>query len=151
MRAIVASIAFVASCMLVSCGGGSSTNSSSTPAGNANAPTPGQAQGVYQGTSSSGSTFESIVLPDEAGEVISYGIPSFKYKKLLVWYAAFADHCSLFPTASVIARFKDDLKSYRVSKGTIHFAVDRPLPAALLKKMVNARLSEVAGKERPRK
>jgi|SRR5437763_16873305 len=91
------------------------------------------------------------VLPDEAGEVISYGIPGFKYKKLLVWYAAFADHCSLFPTASVIARFKDDLKSYRVSKGTIHFAVDRPLPAALLKKMVNARLSEVAGKERPRK
>ena len=91
------------------------------------------------------------VLPDEAGEVISYGIPGFKYKKLLVWYAAFADHCSLFPTASVIARFKDDLKSYRVSKGTIHFAVDRPLPAALLKKMVNARLSEVAVKERPRK
>src|SRR5262250_1036055 len=61
-------------------------------------------------------------LPAEATEVISYGIPAFKYKKVLIWYAAFADHCSLFPTASVINKFKDELKGYRVSKGTIHFS-----------------------------
>jgi uncharacterized protein YdhG (YjbR/CyaY superfamily) len=45
--------------------------------------------------------------PAEATEVISYGIPAFKHNKMLVWYAAFSDHCSLFPTASVIAAFKD--------------------------------------------
>jgi uncharacterized protein YdhG (YjbR/CyaY superfamily) len=65
-----------------------------------------------------------------------------------VWYAAFSDHCSLFPTASVIKAFKKELKDYRVSKGTIHFPVDKPLPAALLKKMVKARLAEMEGKKR---
>ena len=65
-----------------------------------------------------------------------------------MWYAAFSDHCSLFPTASVIKRFKEDLKDYKVSKGTIHFAVDKALPATLLKKMVKARLAEMEGKKR---
>jgi uncharacterized protein YdhG (YjbR/CyaY superfamily) len=83
------------------------------------------------------------VVPRGTEEVISYGIPAFKYKKVLVWYAAFADHCSLFPTASVIAEFKDELKGYRVSKGTVQFAIDKPFPATLLKKMVKARLSEI--------
>src|SRR5437667_8765489 len=76
------------------------------------------------------------VVPAETTEVISYRIPAFKYKGMLMWYAAFSDHCSLFPTASVINTFKKDLKDFRVSKGTIHFSVDKPLPAALLKKMV---------------
>ena len=84
------------------------------------------------------------VVPTETTELISYGIPAFKYKKMLVWYAAFSDHCSLFPTASVIAKFKEELKDYRVSKGTIHFPVGQPLPAPLLKKMVKARLAEIA-------
>jgi uncharacterized protein YdhG (YjbR/CyaY superfamily) len=84
-------------------------------------------------------------VPAEAEEVISYGIPAFKYKKVLLWYAAFAEHCSLFPTASVIAKFKAELKGYRVSKGTVQFPVDKPLPAALLKKMVKARLAAVEG------
>ena len=81
-------------------------------------------------------------------EVISYRIPAFKietsgYKGIVMWYAAFSDHCSLFPTASVIQAFKKELKDYRVSKGTIHFSVDKPLPAALLEKMVKARLAEM--------
>src|SRR4029077_20825703 len=93
-----------------------------------------------------------LVAPAETTEVISYGIPAFKingpkYKGMLMWYAAFSDHCSLFPTASVIKTFKEDLKDYRVSKGTIHFRVDEPLPAALLKKMVKARLAEMGGKK----
>ena len=78
--------------------------------------------------------------PQEATEVISYGIPAFKHKQVLVWYAAFADHCSFFPTASVIAAFKNELKKYPTSKGTIQFPVDKPLPSALVKKMVKARL-----------
>ena len=85
------------------------------------------------------------VVPKETSEVISYGIPGFRYKRMLVWYAAFADHCSLFPTASVIAKFKGELKSYKISKGTIQFPVDKALPVALVKKMVKARLKEIDG------
>jgi len=88
------------------------------------------------------------VVPAETAELISYGIPAFKHKKVLVWYAAFSDHCSLFPTASVIEQFKGELKNYRVSKGTIHFASNKPLPAALLKELVKTRLEAVEGKKR---
>jgi len=86
-------------------------------------------------------------VPPESTEVISYGIPAVKHKKVLVWYAAFSDHCSLFPTSSVINTFKKDLKDFRVSKGTIHFPVDKPLPAALLKRMVKARIAEMEPKK----
>ncbi len=79
--------------------------------------------------------------PPEATETISYGIPAFKYKGTLVWFAAFANHCSLFPTASVIAAFKNELKGFSTSKGTIHFPVNKPLPAALVKKLVKARVA----------
>jgi len=87
--------------------------------------------------------------PPEATEGISYNMPVFKYKGVLVWFAAFADHCSLFPTAGVIAAFKNELKAYRTSKGTIQFPVNKPLPAPLVKKMVKARLAQIAGKKRP--
>src|SRR5215468_808530 len=83
------------------------------------------------------------VVPKETTEVISYGIPGFRYKRMLVWYAAFADHCSLFPTASVIAKFQDELKGYKISKGTIQFPVDKPIPTALVRKMVRIRLADV--------
>lgn len=84
--------------------------------------------------------------PREATETISYGIPAFKYKGILVWFAAFSSHCSLFPTAAVIAEFKDDLKRYSTSKGTIHFPLDRPLPIALIKKIVKARVAQIENK-----
>jgi uncharacterized protein YdhG (YjbR/CyaY superfamily) len=86
------------------------------------------------------------VVPAEATEAISYGIPAVKYNGTLVWYAAFAKHCSFFPTSSVIAAFKDELKGYKVSKGTLHFPVDKPLPATLVKKMVKMRLADVKKK-----
>ncbi len=82
------------------------------------------------------------VVPPEATEAISYGMPAFKYKGVLVWFAAFSNHCSLFPTASVIEAFKHELKGYCTSKGTIHFPLDKPLPAALVKKMVKARIAQ---------
>jgi uncharacterized protein YdhG (YjbR/CyaY superfamily) len=81
-------------------------------------------------------------LPLEATEAISYGMPAFKYKGTLVWFAAFANHYSLFPTASVIQAFKNELKGFETSKGTIRFPVDKPLPAALVKKLVKARIAE---------
>lgn len=86
--------------------------------------------------------------PREATETISYRIPAFKYKGILVWFAAFSDHCSLFPTASVIAEFKDDLKRYSTSKGTIHFPLDKPLPVTLIKKIIKARVAQIANKSR---
>lgn len=88
------------------------------------------------------------VVPSETSEVLSYKIPAFKYKQVLVWYAAFSDHCSLFPTAAMIEKFKDELKQLRKSKGTIQFPIDKPLPATLIKKIVRSRLSEVKAKKR---
>lgn len=88
------------------------------------------------------------VVPAEATETISYGVPTFKYSGPVIWYAAFSKHCSVFPTAAVIEQFKDELKAYTTSKGTIQFPVDKPLPAGLVKKMVKARLAEMEKKKR---
>src|SRR2546428_5471587 len=87
-------------------------------------------------------------VPPEATETISYGMPAFKYKGVLVWFAAFANHCSLFPTASVIEMFKNELKGFVTSKGTIQFPTDKPLPAALVKRMVKARVAQIESKKR---
>jgi uncharacterized protein YdhG (YjbR/CyaY superfamily) len=87
-------------------------------------------------------------LPRGATETISYKIPAFKYGKVLVWFAAFSDHCSLFPTAAVIDAFQKDLEGYSTSKGTIHFPIDKPLPTALVKKLVKARLAQSKNKKR---
>ena len=81
-------------------------------------------------------------VPKDAVEIISYGIPAFKQKRVLVWYAAFSNHCSLFPTAAIIENFKADLKPFSKSKGTIHFPTDKPLPTALIKKLVKARVAQ---------
>ena len=83
------------------------------------------------------------VVPAETTEGLSYGMPAFRYKGALVAYAAFKDHCSFFPCqASLIDQMKDELKNYRTSKGTLQFPLDKPLPAALVKKMVKARIAE---------
>jgi uncharacterized protein YdhG (YjbR/CyaY superfamily) len=79
------------------------------------------------------------VVPPEATEIISYKIPAFKHKKVLVWYAAFANHCSLFPTAALIDAFKDELKDFSTAKGTVHFPLDHPMPVDLIKRMVKER------------
>ena len=83
-------------------------------------------------------------VPKDATEILSYGMPTFRHNgRNVVAYAAFKDHCSLFPLqASLIDAMKDELKAYRTSKGTLQFSVDKPLPASLLKKMVRARLAE---------
>ena len=55
---------------------------------------------------------------------------------------------SLFPTASVIEAFKDELAEFKTSKGTIHFHTDKPLPIALIKRIVKARVAQVQSKKR---
>ena len=83
------------------------------------------------------------VVPKETTEVISYRIPMFKFNGMLVGYAAFAKHCSLFPTGSgVIEKFAKELKGYKTSRGTIQFPSDKPLPDALVKKIVRQRVKE---------
>jgi len=82
------------------------------------------------------------VAPPEATEGISYGIPTFKYKGMLASFAAFSNHCSLFPGAGPTIEFKNDLKDFQISKGTIRFAPNKPLPAALIKKLLKSRVAE---------
>ncbi len=82
-------------------------------------------------------------VPSEATEVISYRMPAFKFRgKILVWYAAFSDHCSLFPGGSLTNALKDELKGYHTSKGTIQFPLNKPVPTALVRKLVKARIAE---------
>jgi len=83
------------------------------------------------------------VMPAKATEVISYRIPAFKEKRVIVWYAAFARHCSLFPGGAVIDQMKDELKDFVTSKGTIQFPIDKPLPTALIKRVVKRRLAQL--------
>ena len=88
-------------------------------------------------------------VPKDAIETISYRIPAFRTKAgVLVWFAGFSEHCSLFPTAAVIGMFKDELSGFSSSKGTIHFPLDKPLPTALIKKIVRARVAQSAAKDR---
>ena len=82
------------------------------------------------------------IAPPETTEGISYGIPTFKYKGMLISFAAFSEHCSLFPGAGPTLKFKDELKNFETSKGTIRFLPDKPLSATLLKKLVKARIAE---------
>jgi uncharacterized protein YdhG (YjbR/CyaY superfamily) len=87
--------------------------------------------------------------PRDAVETISYGIPAFRTSKgVLVWFAAFPSHYSLFPTARVIEAFKSELKGLSTSKGTIHFPSDKPLPIPLIKKIVKARAEQLENKKR---
>ena len=72
----------------------------------------------------------------------------FKHKGALVWFAAFTDHCGLFPTAAVIEEFKHELNGYPISKGTIQFPTDKPLPAAQVKKIVKTRVAQTESKKR---
>jgi uncharacterized protein YdhG (YjbR/CyaY superfamily) len=87
--------------------------------------------------------------PKAATEAISYKIPSFQYKGALVWYAAFKNHCSFFPMDHSLAEeFGEDLKRCKILKGTIQFAVDRPLPKALVTRIVKARVAQNEAKGR---
>ncbi len=78
----------------------------------------------------------------KADEVISYGIPGYKYHGMLVYFAAFKKHLSFFPGSSQIEKFRDEVKKYKTSKGTLQFTVDAPIPTALVKKIVKHRMKQ---------
>jgi uncharacterized protein YdhG (YjbR/CyaY superfamily) len=78
----------------------------------------------------------------KAEEVISYNMPAFKWNGMLVWYAGFTKHIGLYPKASAIAAFKQDLAGYKTSKGAIQFPLEKPIPKGLVKRIVKFRLKE---------
>jgi uncharacterized protein YdhG (YjbR/CyaY superfamily) len=86
----------------------------------------------------------------EATETISYQMPTFKdHGRVLVYYAAFKDHCSLFPASEAVTEaLGEELKPYFAGKGTLRFTPDEPIPAALVKKIVKARIEEIAARGR---
>ncbi len=87
----------------------------------------------------------------QAEETISYGIPAFKLNGMLVWFAAHTNHIGLYPRGSGIDEFAAQLKGYKVSKGTIQFTKDAPLPVELISKIVQFRVRENLMKERKTK
>jgi uncharacterized protein YdhG (YjbR/CyaY superfamily) len=89
-------------------------------------------------------------VPPEATETISYRIPAFDHHGILVWFAAFSGHWSLFPTSSVFEEFKEELKGYSTSRGTIRFPLGKPPPIGLIRRIVRARVIQNDGRKRRR-
>jgi uncharacterized protein YdhG (YjbR/CyaY superfamily) len=77
-----------------------------------------------------------------AKERISYRMPAFWLKGNLVYFAAFKHHIGFYPTSSGISAFKKELSVYKGSKGSVQFPIDKPLPLALISKIVKFRVSE---------
>ncbi len=85
----------------------------------------------------------------DAEEIISYRMPAFRQNGILVYYAAFEDHCSLFVASPEIRRrFSAELKPFMAGKGTLRFTPESPLPAGLVTRIVKARVAENAARRR---
>jgi uncharacterized protein YdhG (YjbR/CyaY superfamily) len=78
----------------------------------------------------------------KAQETISYGMPAFKQDGMLVYFAAWKDHIGFYPTSSGIKKFKSGLSAFKVSKGTVQFPLDKPIPTGLVTKIVKFRINE---------
>lgn len=86
------------------------------------------------------------IVPD-AEEVISYGMPVLKHKgKYVIGFAAFKDHMSVFPGPEAIEAVKDKLAGYKLSKGTIQFTSENPIPESIMKEMILNRLNNISQK-----
>jgi uncharacterized protein YdhG (YjbR/CyaY superfamily) len=79
-----------------------------------------------------------------AEELISYNIPAFKLKGMLVWYAGFKKHIGFYPRTSAMEAFKSELLPYKRAKGSVQFPIDTPIPLRLISKIVKYRVKENA-------
>jgi uncharacterized protein YdhG (YjbR/CyaY superfamily) len=84
----------------------------------------------------------------EAEEVISYQMPAYKYKGMLVYFAAWKSHIGFYPVTTAIKAFDKDLSNYEVSKGTIKFPFSKPIPLDLISRIVKFRIKENEEKEK---
>jgi uncharacterized protein YdhG (YjbR/CyaY superfamily) len=78
----------------------------------------------------------------EAVELISYQMPAFAQKGVLVYFAALKNHIGFYPTGSGIAAFKNEISGYEHSKGAVKFPITQPLPLELISKIVQVRINE---------
>lgn len=78
----------------------------------------------------------------EAKEIISYGMPAYRMKRVLVYFAGCAKHIGFYPTSSGIASFKQELSAYKGAKGSVQFPLSEPLPLDLITRIVRFRLAE---------
>lgn len=78
----------------------------------------------------------------DADELISYGMPAYKYHGVLVYFAGYQKHIGFYPTPSVIKQFTERISQYKYSKGTVQFPLDKPIPVTLVTRMVKCRIQE---------
>ncbi len=82
-----------------------------------------------------------------AKEAISYGIPAFTLDGYLVWFAAFKSHIGFYPGASAVTAFRKELSAYKGAKGSVQFPFDKPLPLALVSRIVKFRVKQNISKK----
>ena len=87
----------------------------------------------------------------KAEEVISYAMPAFKLNSVLVYFAGYKNHIGFYPMSAAIIAFKKELSIYKSSKGAVQFPLDKPLPSALITKMVKYRIAENLQKAKAKK
>ena len=88
----------------------------------------------------------------QAEECISYKMPAFKQNGMLVGFAAHANHCALYAwNATTVAAFSDELKAFDTSKGTIRFTPEKPLPKAVVRSLVEAKVARNAERAKARR
>jgi uncharacterized protein YdhG (YjbR/CyaY superfamily) len=91
-----------------------------------------------------------LEIVPEAEQVISYNVPAFRVGgKTIAGFAAFKDHLSYLPfSGSVLAQLGDELGGYAMTKSSLHFPVDRPLPKVLVERLIAVRLEDARGRSR---
>jgi len=92
----------------------------------------------------------SAAAPD-AAETISYAIPTFELNGHLVHFAGYERHIGFYPTGSGVEAFKEELKPYKSGKGSVQFPLGRPLPTGLIRRIVEFRVEENAGRASARR